>query len=343
MIGTGDKRKPGARDSRTDAWEGETMKKVAFGKCGPAVVGRFAAITIGATLSLFTAASAQSLFDGADPDIEAADGRYWLYPTGAGNEKQLFAWHSTDLKSWRKGLSLISLNEISWINDDGAPRHGLWAPDMVHAKGGYFFYYSVGPQNPTPSRIGVAKCQGPQGPCVDSGRPLVTGGNGFEAIDPAVFVDPKSGNAYLYAGGSAGSTLRIWMLNPDMMTIDRQVDVETPPFFTEGAFMHERNGLYCLSYSSGHWRKSSYQLHYATATTPAGPWTYRGKFLETDRQFKGPGHHAFLKDPRGGGWVIAYHRWEGVSGDGPYDGFRRTIVQPVVFRRDGTIATIQMK
>jgi hypothetical protein len=39
-----------------------------------------------------------------------------------------------------------------------------------------------------------------------SGKPLVTGGNGFEAIDPMVFVDPKTKTPYLYAGGSAGAT-----------------------------------------------------------------------------------------------------------------------------------------
>lgn len=288
-------------------------------------------------------ASAQSLFDGADPDIETAEGRYWLYPTGAGDEKRMVAWHSDDLKTWHKGSPLLSQADIPWINDDGAPRHGLWAPDMVQANGKFFFYYSVGPQNPTPSRIGVATCEGPQGPCKDSGKPLITGGNGFEAIDPAVFVDPKSGTAYLYAGGSAGSTLRVWILEPNMISIEREVKVTTPPSFTEGAFMHERNGVYYLSYSSGHWRKSSYQVHYATAPTPTGPWSYRGKFLETDDRFKGPGHHAFLRDPKSGEWLIGYHRWEGVTGDGPYNGFRRTVVQPFRFLDDGRIAKIIMK
>lgn len=45
-----------------------------------------------------------------------------------------------------------------------------------------------GRQNPTPSRIGVVVelCGEVHR---DSGRPLLTGGNGFEVIDPMVFRD----------------------------------------------------------------------------------------------------------------------------------------------------------
>src|SRR3546814_6806231 len=136
---------------------------------------------------------------------------------------------------------------------------------MVAANGRHYLYFSVGPQNPTPSRIGVATCAGLEGPCTDSGKPLITGGKGFEAIDPAVFVDPASQTPFLYAGGSAGAKLRVWALKADMMTIDREIPVETPPHFTEGAFMHERGGTYYLSYSSGSYRHDSYQVHYATA------------------------------------------------------------------------------
>jgi beta-xylosidase len=282
-------------------------------------------------------------FDGADPDIAAADGRYYIYPTNAGDTSRLHVWTSPDLQHWQKGAELIGLDRIGWIGDDGAPRHALWAPDMVAASGRHYLYFSVGPQHPTPSRIGVATCAGLEGPCADSGKPLVTGGDGFEAIDPAVFVDPASGTPYLYAGGSAGSTLRLWILNPDMVSIAREVPVETPPHFTEGAFMHERDGVYYLSYSSGSYRHDSYQVHYATAPSPVGPWTYRGKILESDARFKGPGHHAFLYDPADGRWHIAYHRWEGQTGPGPYKGRRSVVVQPIAYRADGTIEPFAMR
>lgn len=282
-------------------------------------------------------------FDGADPDMEAHDGRYFIYPTNSGGGDRLYAWTSDDLRQWTRGAELIRLDQIDWIDDDGAPRHSLWAPDMVQANGRTYLYFSVGPQNPTPSRIGVATCASLEGPCTDSGKPLVTGGNGFEAIDPAVFTDPASGTTYLFAGGSAGATLKAWVLETDMVTIEREVAVETPPHFTEGAFMHLRDGVYYLSYSSGSWKHDSYQVHYATAPGPTGPWSYQGIILQSDTRFKGPGHHAFLQDPSTGEWAIAYHRWEGKSDAGPYRGSRSVVVQAISHRPDGTIAPIEMR
>ncbi len=38
-----------------------------------------------------------------------------------------------------------------------------------------------------------------------------------------VFTDRRSGRIYLYAGGSAGATLRVWELKPDMVSIAREV------------------------------------------------------------------------------------------------------------------------
>ena len=64
--------------------------------------------------------------------------------------------------------------------------------------------------------------------------------------------------------------------------------------------------------------------------------------LTSDARFKGPGHHALLRDPATGTWHIAYHRWEGQQGDGPYAGQRRIVVQPITYTPDGTIEAIAM-
>lgn len=279
-----------------------------------------------------------SAFAGADPSAMFRDGRLWIYPTGGDG---LSAWSSSDRKDWKKD-PLLRLSDIGWVEADGAPVHYLWAPDMVAHRGRYYLYYSVGPQNPTPSRLGVAVCTSPAGPCTDSGKPLLTGGNGFEAIDPAVFVDPRSGRRLLYAGGSAGAKLRVFELAPDMVTIAREVPVEQPPQFTEGAFMHERNGTYYLSYSHGSWNRSNYSVHYATAGSPTGPWTYRGPVLTADAKYKGPGHHSFVRDPQSGEWLIVYHRWEGQTADGPYNGERRVAIQPIRYDAAGLIEPVRM-
>lgn len=297
-----------------------------------------------AALMLFggTAAAGEvkSVFAGADPSAMFAGGEMWIYPTGRG--ERLDAWSSTDETHWQDRGTLLSQKAIPWIDADHARTHFLWAPDMVPANGRYYLYYSVGPQDPTPSRLGVAVCDTPAGPCTDSGKPLYTGGHGFEAIDPTAFVDPKSGRRLLYAGGSAGSTLRVFELAPDMVTITKEVPVDQPPLFTEGAFMHERNGIYYLSYSHGHWNRSDYSVHYAMAASPTGPWKYRGPILQSEHRYKGPGHHSFVQDPRTGQWLIVYHRWENKAGDGPYNDDRRVAIQPIAYDEHGQIVPVTM-
>ncbi|SEM99626.1 Glycosyl hydrolases family 43 [Sphingomonas gellani] len=284
-------------------------------------------------------------FQGADPHAMFVNGELWVFPTGGPGGSwaadRFGAFSSRDLKTWKSRGELIRRDQIGWIKDDGAPEHFLWAPGVATRNGKWFLYYSVGPQNPTPSRIGVAVADRPEGPYRDSGVPLVTGGNGFEAIDPMVFVDPSSGKAYLYAGGSAGATLRVWELKPDMIHIAREVKVATPPQFTEGSFMHKRGKLYYLSYSHGVFNGPSYSVHYATAPSPTGPWTYRGAILTGDAHHQGPGHHSFVQTPSGQ-WLIVYHRWERGPGAGPYQGERQIAIDRIRYTADGRILPIHM-
>lgn len=305
-----------------------------------------------ALLAIAAPAAAQDhnpLFAGADPDIIAACGKWWIFPTnqavGEGKKptSRFYAWQSRDLDHWsRVEMPMLDISSIRWIDDDHAPSHALWAPSVTPANGRYYLYYSVGPQNPTPSRIGVAVADRPEGPYVDSGKPLLTGGNGFEAIDPMVFSDAKTGRSYLYAGGSAGATLRVFEMAPDMISIAREVKVATPPNFTEGSFMHERNGTYYLSYSHGRYNGPDYSVHYATAPSPTGPFTYRGAILVGDATHQGPGHHAFIEDPATGKWLIVYHRWERSDPTPPFKGARQVAIEPISYDADGLIHPIHM-
>ena len=195
---------------------------------------------------------------------------------------------------------------------------------------------------PDALHIGVAIGDQPAGPFIDSGAPLLTGGDGFEAIDPMVFTDPKSGTTYLYAGGSAGAKLRMFELNPDMVSLGTELSVETPPHFTEGAFMHERNGRYYLSYSSGSTGNASYAVHYAVSETPAGPWTYEGVILKSDKDHKGPGHHSFLHNPSGGTDFIVYHRWNHQRGMGPFNASRQIAIDRLDYDVEGRILPVVM-
>lgn len=284
------------------------------------------------------------VLSGADPHAVVVGERVWLYPTWSDDRRgqRFFAFSSTNLTDWQRHGPVLDFKEVGWIGDDGQERHHAWAPSVLERGGRWFFYYSVGPQNPTPSRIGVAVGDAPEGPFRDSGRPLLTGGDGFEAIDPMAFTDPATGRTWLYAGGSAGAKLRVFELGPDFVSLAREVPVETPPRFTEAPFMHSRDGRYYLSYSHGVWQRSSYSVHYATAPTPTGPWTYRGAILTSDTTRKGPGHHSFICDPRTGDWLIVYHRWENQTGDGPYRGSRQVCIDRMEYDAEGHIRPVVM-
>jgi beta-xylosidase len=280
---------------------------------------------------------------GADPHAAVIDGKLWMYPTHSGpGGPQFHAHSSTDLKSWQDHGAVLTFADVEWIDDDGQPVHYAWAPAIARKGKTYYFYYSVGPQGKTPARIGVAVGASPAGPFKDSGKPLLTGGNGFEAIDPMVFFDPASGKYLLYAGGSAGARLRIFEMAPDMISFAREVPTETPQHFTEGAFMHYYNGLYYLSYSSGGWRNSTYSAHYSTSTTTHGPWAYCGVILSSDERHKGPGHHSFFKGIGRNDWFVAYHRWNNAEGNGPYRGSRMIAFEQFHHRSDGSIPAIKM-
>jgi beta-xylosidase len=287
------------------------------------------------------------LFEGADPDIVFVAGKYWLFCTNSGRivDNTLYSYSSTNLDLWRKHGPIMAMKNIHWINDDGAKQHSLWAPGVFFdpSKGGKFYlYYSVGPQNPTPSRIGVATSRSASGLFVDSGKPLITGDSGFEAIDAMVFRDPQSKRVFLYCGGSAGSTLHVYELNDDLISIKQEIKVPNPEEFTEGAFMHFHNGLYYLSYSHGHWDKDDYCVAYSTAPSPLGPWTYKGKILVSDSIHAGPGHHAFFENPKNRKCYIVYHRWNGANETGKMPPTRSVCIEPLQYGDNGDILPVHM-
>jgi hypothetical protein len=274
---------------------------------------------------------------GADPDVLLIGDTVWLYPTYRAGERRFFAFSSTDLVTWRIHGPILRFADVGWI----PAGKQAWAPGVAEKNGSFYLYYSVGPK---PSYIGVAMADSPAGPFIDSGAPLLfdDGDPGFEAIDAMVFTDPASGQSYLYAGGSAGATLRVFELNPDMISFAREVTVTTPLNFTEGAFMHYRGGVYYLSYSHGYWGDQTYSVHYSTSTTPVGPWIYRGELLSSDSSHKGPGHHSILHNPHADEWYMIYHRWNDRSGPGPYDGRRKVAIDLLKYDEAGLIKPVVM-
>ncbi|MBB6069510.1 family 43 glycosylhydrolase [Longimicrobium terrae] len=243
--------------------------------------------------------------DAPDPHAAFLDGKYWIYPTSEGGQR-FHAYSSTDMVNWvDEGVVLDLGPGVAWTDWNG------WAPAIAVRNGKYYFYYSANGPHPD-SKIGVAVGTSPRGPFTDIGRPLVTSDASvpLEAIDPMVFVD-TDGQAYLYYGGSAGNgNMAIHRLNADMISLSGARIVQKPRYFTEGPFVHKRNGVYYLTYSNGGWNTPDYNVRYATSTSPLGPWTYGAQILGKDFNFSGPGHHAILQRPGADDWYIVYHRYE---------------------------------
>lgn len=277
-----------------------------------------------------------TLLLGADPHVAIFGDRYWIYrtSTAAGGPGELYAYVadtvSNDTNDWVRQGPILSLSDIAWVNDDGAPVHYLWAPAIHEDAGTYYLYYSIGPQDPTPSRIGVAIADNPAGPFVDSGAPILTGDASFEAIDPMVFVEPTTNTRYLYAGGSAGATLRLFELSPNLVDIDQEFMIDQPQNFTEAPFIHIQDGVYYLTYSNGRWNEDSYSVHYSIGASPTGPWTYCGVLVETDATRKGPGHNSVLQDRDDPAiWHLVHHQWDSSFTVPPYSGDRHIVFETV--------------
>ena len=117
------------------------------------------------------------------------------------------------------------------------------------------------------------------------------------------------------------------------------VNVLTPQGLTgywEAPYLFKRNGTYYLAYARGNPRTGGNPatIDYATATQPLGPWTYRGRVLDTVNNTT-TNHAAIVEFKRQ--WVIVYH-----NGMLPRGGeFRRSVcIDRLRFNDDGTIQPV---
>jgi beta-xylosidase len=188
----------------------------------------------------------------------------------------------------------------------------------------------------------VAVSDRPDGGFVDARKdPLVDRERdvnaGDEPIDPAVFID-KDGQAYMYFGTRVPKVVK---LKPDMISLDGPIRIvkidglsasDTKKKYGEAPFMHEHNGVYYFTFSSG-WPG---QILYATASSPMGPFTYRGVVID---YLKISTNHQAILEHDGKSWVF-YHDAL-LPGGG---GYRRSIaIAPLEYGADGSIRQVAVK
>ena len=257
-----------------------------------------------AALACVAAAAPISTRFAADPSPHLFSGQVYLYATDDQSNSGLYwdstAWRlyrSRDLKKWDDLGAPLDVAAFAWA----PPTAKAWAPEAVERGGRYFFYAPVGG-----TTIGVAVAARPEGPFRDArGSPLIDrardANTGTESIDPAVLVDHDR-RAYLYFGTR---TPKVVELARDMThTVGPIRDVVVtgmmPPVkYGEAPFILRRDRTYYFSFSTG-WPG---QIAYATASSPLGPFAYRGIVL-TYRSLS-TNHHAMFAWR--GGWTLFYH------------------------------------
>lgn len=307
----------------------------------------------------------------ADPSAHVFNGKIYIYPshdTSTGTPENdngdhfdmrdyhIFSMDSVGGPVTDHGIGL-DIKNIPWAGRQ------LWAPDAAFKNGKYYLYFPVKDKHDV-FRIGVATSNSPAGPFKAEPNPI----KGSFSIDPAVFTD-DDGQSYMYFGGIWGGQLQRWAsghydssgsktdlqkdeepalsckvakLGADMLSFAEApkdakiVDQAGKPLlgkdhdrrFFEGPYMHKFQGKYYFTYSTG----DTHFLAYAIGTSPYGPFTYKGTFMNPVQGWTT--HHSIIEF--NGKWYIFYHDTQ-LSGK---THLRNVKVAALDHKADGTLGLI---
>lgn len=272
----------------------------------------------------------------ADPQIATFDGVFYIYPTTDGfanwASTSFRVYSSTNLVKWTdRGVVLDLAKDLTWATQYA------WAPAIARVNSTYFFYFCAAQQ------IGVATSTSPTGPFKDAlGHPLATTRQyGPQSIDPFVFTD-DDGTHLLYFGSGTGG-LRVVKLNADMISFSGTPSDISPSGASgvlEGSGMFKRSDSYYLYWSEGDTRTATYQMAYARASAPTGPFKRSGVILQQDtaQGILGPGGGTVLAIPARDEYDLVYHRFQIPGGDGTH---REVCIDRMTFASDGTIVPVK--
>jgi hypothetical protein len=305
----------------------------------------------------------------ADPSAHVFDGQIYIYPshdieTGIpqndeGDHFDMMDYHVLSFRDFDSNVIdhgvALHVRDVPWA------RKQMWAPDAAYKDGTYYLFFPAKDHQGV-FRIGVATSAHPAGPFAARPEPLP----GSFSIDPCSFVD-DDGQAYLYFGGIWGGQLQRWQggryepqpaelaadapairprvarLNDDfsgfvdgvheLSIVDEAGQLlragDTERRFFEASWMHERNGTYYFSYSTG----DTHFLVYATSDNPLGPFVFRGRILNPVVGWTT--HHSIVEFK--GNWYLFYHD-STLSGGVTHQ--RCVKVMKLEHQPDGSIQTI---
>ncbi len=247
----------------------------------------------------------------ADPTIFFDKGVYYLYGTGGGkgDSDGFKVYTSTDQQVWKdKGYALK--------RGESYGTKGFWAPQVFKYKGKYYMAYTAN------EHIAIAVADHPAGPFrQEQIAPLEAPVN---IIDPFVWMDP-SGAIYLYhVRLQKGNRIFVAEMNESLTAMNESTlkecinatehweDTQQVTWkVTEGPTVLKHKGLYYMIYSANDFRNPDYAIGYATAKSPAGPWTkFKGNPIISTQNTRenGTGHGDVFTNKKGEmGYVFHTH------------------------------------
>jgi arabinan endo-1,5-alpha-L-arabinosidase len=293
-------------------------------------------------------ASASRGISTRDPSsIVKCKDEYWVFYTGHG----VPSYHSKDLVKWEHGPSVFT-TPPEWIAKIVPENRNMnyWAPDIMKLGDRYILYYSVSSFGKMTSAIGLATnpTLDPNDPAyhwTDEGWVVRTqDGDGYNAIDPAVFRDRDE--TLWMTFGSYWSGIKLVQLDPQT---GKRMTPDSKPFSLahnesiEASYLCRHDGYYYLFVNWGSCcagPKSTYNIRVGRSKTVTGSYVDKAGldllhgggsvFLATTNgPLIGPGHAGIL-NAQGKEWFTS-----DFEGDLRMGGKATLAIMPLRWNADG--------
>lgn len=234
-----------------------------------------------------------------DPFILLWEGKYYAY--GTNSRDGIAVYVSDDLLTWRvpeEAPGGLALN-----NADVWADRWFWAPEVYHANGKFYMYYSAD------EHICVAVSESPLGPFKQEiQKPMIAG---EKCIDNSLFTD-DNGKHYLFFDRFTDG-LNIWVAELEDNLLDIKPETMHPcihvsqpweeiwPRVNEGPFVIKRNSIYYMTYSANSYESPFYGIGVATSVNIDGPWIKyeHNPVFQKPGGLVGIGHSAMFTDKEG--------------------------------------------